>query len=94
MNSLTFDTTSLVGIDTVVFEDLYRVDTGGEMNGQLRHVAAHRDINDAGQTVSVRLSDLASDLVQTGSNAIIATAAGGAAAISAIAYLINKKRTA
>ena len=90
----TFDTTSLVGIDTVVFEDLYRVDTGGEMNGQLRHVAAHRDINDAGQTVSVRLSDLASDLVQTGSNAIIATAAGGAAAISAIAYLINKKRTA
>ena len=90
----TFDTTSLVGVDTVVFEDLYRVDTGGEMNGQLRHVAAHRDINDAGQTVSVRLSDLASDLVQTGSNAIIATAAGGAAAISAIAYFVYKKNAA
>ena len=79
----TFDTTSLVGMDTVVFEDLYRVDSGGEANGQLRHVAAHRDINDEGQTVSVRLSDLASDLVQTGGNAIIATAVAGAVATAA-----------
>ena len=88
----TFDTTSLVGVDTVVFEDLYRIDTGGKTNGQLRHVASHRDINDEGQTVSVRLSDLASDLVQTGSNTIIATVTGGAAIATAVAYAINKRR--
>ena len=88
----TFDTTSLVGVDTVVFEDLYRIDTGGEMNGQLRHVASHRDINDEGQTVSVRLSDLASDLVQTGSNAIVATVVGGIAIVIAATYAIARKR--
>ena len=90
----TFDSTSLVGVDAVVFEDLYRVDTGGNANGQLRHVAAHRDINDESQTVSIRLSDLASDLVQTGSNAVIATAAGGVAVVAAIAYVIRRRMRA
>ena len=88
----TFDSTSLVGVDTVVFEDLYRIDTGGEANGQLRHVASHRDINDEGQTVSVRLSDLASDLVQTGSSAVVATVTGGAAVATAVAYAISKRK--
>ena len=90
----TFDTTSLVGMDTVVFEDLYRIDTGGEMNGQLRHVASHRDINDDGQTVSIRMSDLASDLVQTGSSAVIATVTGSTAVAAAVGYLIRKKKVA
>ena len=90
----TFDSTALVGVDAVAFEDLYRVDTGGEANGQLRHVAAHRDINDASQTVSVRLSDLASDLVQTGSNAIVATAVGSAAVVAAIAYVVRRRMRA
>ena len=87
----TFDTTSLVGVDTVVFEELYRIDTGGEMNGQLRHVASHCDINDEGQTVSVRLSDLASDLVQTGSDAVVAMIVGSAALVTAAVYIVRRR---
>lgn len=76
-----FDATNLAGIDVVVFEELYRIDTvtnrtpeeeeKNDIPSTQRLVAYHRDINDEGQTVTVRASglasdQLASDLVQTG----------------------------
>lgn len=76
---LEFDTTNLAGLDMVVFENLYRIDTvtnlqpdgsDEEIPSTQRLVASHTDINDEGQTISIRVNDLASDqfasLVQTG----------------------------
>ena len=88
-----FDATNLAGIDVVVFEELYRIDAvtnrtpeeeeKNDIPSTQRLVAYHRDINDEGQTVSVRTSDLssdwlASDLVQTGA------AIGGGVAVAAV----------
>ena len=87
------DASSLTGIDVVVFEELYRIDTvmnrtpeeeeKNDIPSTQRLVAYHCDINDEGQTISVRASDLASDwlaidLVQTG------TAIGGGVAVAAV----------
>lgn len=60
-----------------------------------RLIASHADINDEGQTVSIRANglasdQLASDLVQTG--AMIGLSIVGAAAVGGTAYAINKKR--
>lgn len=88
-----FDTSSLTGIDVVVFENLYRIGTvtnrtpeeeeKNDIPTTQRLVAYHRDINDEGQTVTVRASGLASDklasdLVQTGA------AIGGGVAVAAV----------
>ena len=74
-----FDTSDLAGLDVVAFENLYRIDTitnrqpdegDDDIPSTQRLVASHADINDKGQTVSIRANDLASDrlatLVQTG----------------------------
>lgn len=60
-----------------------------------RLVASHADINDDGQTVSIRANGFASDqlisdFVQTG--AIVGLGIIGAAAVGGAAYTINKKR--
>ena len=60
-----------------------------------RLVTSHADINDEGQTVSIRTNGLASDqitsnLVQTG--VIVGLGIIGAAAVGGTAYTINKKR--
>ena len=103
-----FDASTLAGLDVVVFENLYRIDivtnrTPGENDDDIddevltkqRLVASHADINDEGQTVSIRANGLASDqfasdLVQTG--AMIGLGIVGAAAVGGTAYAINKKR--
>lgn len=91
--SFEFDATNLAGIDVVVFEEFYRIDTvtnrtpeeeeKNDVPTTQRLVAYHRDINDEGQTVTVRASGLASDqlecdLVQTGA------AIGGGVAVAAV----------
>ena len=76
-----FDATNLAGLDVVVFENLYRIDTvtnrqpddNGDENQapvddvptKQRLVATHADINDENQTVSVRAGGLASDQIMT-----------------------------
>ena len=94
---------NLYRIDTVTNRQPdENVNDGDEANGQSddittaqRLVASHTDINDEGQTVSVRASGLASDqiandLVQTGVIAGLGLAI--AATVGGAAYTINKKR--
>ena len=106
-----FDASTLAGLDVVVFENLYRIDTVtnrqpddngdddqapvGDVPSTQRLVATHADINDEGQTVSIRASDLASDqlasdLVQTGAM-IGAGLIGIAIAGSIVTYAIRKR---
>ena len=71
-----FDATDLAGLDVVVFENLYRIDTitnrvpgenddgiDDEVTTRQRLVASHVDINDEGQTVNIRANGLASDQI-------------------------------
>ena len=74
-----FDASDLAGLDVVVFENLYRIDTVtnrvpdddsdeeqapvGDVPSTQRLVATHTDINDEGQTVNIRANDLASDQI-------------------------------
>lgn len=84
-----FDATNLTGIDVVVFDKFYRIDTvtnrtpeeeeKNDIPSTQRLVAYYRDINDEGQTVSVRASDLASDLLA--SDLVQTGAAAGAGAV-------------
>ena len=76
-----FDATNLAGLDVVVFENLYHIDTVtnrqpddngdenqapvGDVPTKQRLVATHADINDESQTVNVRASGLASDQIMT-----------------------------
>ena len=104
-----FDATDLAGLDVVVFENLYRIDTitnrvpgendddiDDEVTTRQRLVASHADINDEGQTVSIRANGLASDqiasdLVQTGAM-VGGGVLGVAVAGMGVAYVIRKLR--
>ena len=101
-----FDASDLAGLDVVVFEDLYRIDAvtnrqpdengeGEDVPSTQRLVASHKDINDEGQTVNIRASDLASDqvasdLVQTG--AMIGFGIIVAAVMGGTVYEVRKNR--
>ena len=103
-----FDASDLAGLDVVVFEDLYRIDAvtnrqpdesgeGEDVPSTQRLVASHKDINDEGQTVNIRASDLASDqvasdLVQTG--AMIGFGIIVAAVVGGTVYEVRKHRRA
>ncbi|MDO5579277.1 MAG: VaFE repeat-containing surface-anchored protein, partial [Ruminococcus sp.] len=51
----TFDASKLKGADTVVFEELYKIDDEGEI---VKKVAEHTDINDADQIVKVEKPEI------------------------------------